>query len=398
MRKILVFAIFIITSFTSEATTPKIVAGQLFYIYASPLTYEVSFKFYTNCSDSIGAGTIPMMVYSSLNCGIAQTVQLKYDSSILNNGALVTLSCSECPDSLNICAEGYLEYTYKAVVVLDTNCTEWTFQVNTLRANNIANINTINNGSILATVNNVARPINSSLVSTSSLFWKVGANLNMTFASNYFNLDSDSLVFENHNPQDSSFFALPQNTSYNTGFTLLNPLGNASVYNVNANTGTILFNAQQTGLYTTSVKCLEYDQITKKLVGTTICDRLFYVSPCYTKSVSFKTNATKNISNLQGAFFSTDTLSDIEIATQNMGSFQIQFKTLDKQNTKEILCDNSAANGSTFNYNYVTDAAGDKLYTIHFNWLPQTSDLGIHNVLFTIQDSFDCNFWRCGQK
>jgi hypothetical protein len=340
----------------------------------------------------LGVGYIPMMVYSPQNCGLSQTVLLYYDSStFIDNGILVNITCSDCPDSLNAC-NGYLQYNYKAIVILDTLCSDWVFKVNVTRPSNITNINTANNGSIFCTLNNVIRPVDNGQFNIYQQFWQVSANQNLTYTTGVYDPDGDSLFFEKQNPLDSSAFVLPQNSNYNTGYSLINPLGTSSSYSISSNTGTILFNAQQTGLYLHSVKCSEYDVVTKDLLGISIRDYLFYVSPCYTHSVKFDSNSY--ISDLQGANYSTDLLSDIQIATVNQASFQIKFKTLDLLNFKQIKCNNNIfGSGSTFNYDFVTTADGYKLYTIYFNWTPQIADTGIHNLLFTIRDSMMCNIY-----
>jgi hypothetical protein len=390
MKKLLIIFAIIIVAISSKAITPKIVAGQLIYTYQSPLHYKVQLVLYANCHEAIPVGNIPMMVYSQTGAGTAQTVQLIFDVNNTNNGLLVKGAClnTECMDSLNVC-DGFLEYTFIANVILDTISTDWTFQVNVKRDNSLTNINISNNGSIITTLNNVARPSNNSSISIIDQFIILGTNMNATYLSGPYDPDNDSLALEIHETLDSSSFVFPQNTNFNSGFTLQNPLGATSVYSLNQSNGSINFTAQQVGNFQTTIKTIEYDRNSQQILGTKYADILFCISPCYSRSVNFINANAPYIDTMTGASFSADTVNDINASVGYPFMFEIKFTPKIFLNYSVVASDYlTTAIGS--NFTFIKDTSINKINTIRLSWTPQITDTGMHTVKFIIDDSLPC--------
>jgi Secretion system C-terminal sorting domain len=387
MYKFFFTLVFLMPTSIMHAFTPKIVAGQVFYEYVGPLQYDVHFMCYTNCDDTFSNTNIPMMVYASQNCGISKIVQLH--KLAVSNGIFISKACpnSTCTDSLNTC-DGYWQYHYSATISLDTFCTEWVFQVNVNRPSNFSNISIGNSGSCIATLNNIARPSNSSIVTLLPQFLITGNNIVQSLLLAPYDADNDSLVFETHYTLDSSSYALPQSINFNAGYTIQNPIGNNNVYAIHPNTGEINFNALNTGLHIITTKELEYDRITKQLIATRFVDHLLCISPCYSHSVDFINPIPPYINSLTGALFSIDTNSDINALINVPFNFKINLKPKVSNNVKQIKSDNlNTAKGSIFSYSI---NANNEI-EIQMSWTPKNIDTGIHIVNILIEDSINCN-------
>jgi hypothetical protein len=390
MNRYLLLVICILQTYLTNAFTPKIVAGGLSYNYIAPMQYQLEMTFYANCNDSINMDSIPTMVCASSACGNQQIVYLQKDISNPNNGKLINVGCEPCLDSLNIC-DGYIYYNYKALVTLDTNCSDWIFQVNVNRPANISNLNTNSGGSLITTLNTTARPINNSVWNSQALVTKTAIFNPYFFVLGSSDSDNDSLFFQNQTPLDSSSFNLPPNGLYNIGYNFTNPLGTNTQFALDSNNGAIQFNAQQTGLFVHSVKISEYDQSTKQLIAISIKDYLIYVSPCKSFSVDFQNPQRPFISALTNTAFSTDTNSDVTFHANNNSGFEIKFKPKEYKAHKIITCNNVQAIGSNYTSSFIIDTDSNNLYSINFKWEPQLTDTGIHEIVFSIKDSMLCS-------
>ncbi len=390
IRLIVTFSILIIfNSINCIGFTPKVVAGSLSYFSTSPLSYTVNLEFYTTCSDSTSIDSIPLQIYSPLNCGNNQTVYLKFQ---YNNTAFFNCpSDGPCIDSLNDCG-GFIKHYYTGIISLDTICTDWHLQVNTIRPNNITNLSNLSQGSLLAIINNVSRPSNASTVTTQNPFYITGTNFPFYYVSGPLEPDQDSLNIVIENSLDSSSFVYPANAIFNASYNLLNPLGPFSSFSLVPNIGTIQCNTSQTGLYVFSLKFEEYDKSTNLFVGSTIKDFLIFASPCYSNSVNFINPTSPHINILNGfAAASTETAYDIIMPPSQASGFKVQFTPKIFSNFKKITCNNTdSAVGSQFSYSINQQLNNPPLHTIDFNWSPQPTDTGIHKIEFKISDSIGC--------
>jgi Secretion system C-terminal sorting domain len=292
-----------------------------------------------------------------------------------------------CLDNLNVC-DGYLLYVYAAIVILDSSCTNWTFQVNVNRPNNITNIIGVNS-SVIATCNTIARQSNNSNIELDIPFIKIGADSNMIVGCGMYDLDNDSLFIEIHNPLDSSYFTLPPNLTFKPGYTLTQPLGMSNSFSINNNNGQLHFNALQSGLFLVTFKVSEYDRNTQSLLCTKFHDVLIYVSPCLSQPYTFVNSALPHIQNIQNGWLSTDTICDVYTTTASALNFNIYYIHNNFSNNMIAVTSNNqtAASGSLVNAYFDTNL----LYNvINFKWNPTVLDTGMHILNFRIKDTLSC--------
>jgi hypothetical protein len=237
-------------------------------------TYLVTYTLYRDCF-GITAPTTAFLSVASTSCG--QAVQNVTMTLSPGSGNEITPSCSTSTSTCNGgSAAGIEEYVYTALVQLPLGCPDWHLWVDDCCRNQ--SISTVQNASgeglyIEAYLNNtVVQNSSPTFNNVPIVFFCIGQ-------TNYFNhgavdADGDSLVY---------YFIAPRNSendpvTYNTGYSVSNPLSSSPGVTINATTGDIAVNPTQQEIGIMSVLVEEYRN--GVLIGRVMRDIQVYTVAC----------------------------------------------------------------------------------------------------------------------
>lgn len=269
-----------------QASASHAAGSDLTYQYLGNNQYLVTYTMYRDCF-GISAPTTKSLRWISNSCGIAaQTITM---NRVVPTGQEITFNC---PGVVSTCnggtAPGIQQYVYTATVTLPQGCPDWNFSVTECCRN--AAITTLNNPAsddlyIEAYLNNTT--INNS----SPVFSNVPVAFMCIGQDNYYNhgvidAEGDSLVYSFINPRDAANVPV----SYNSGFSIANPLSSVPGVSINPATGDIFMRPTASEVGVIAVLIREYRN--GVLIGSVMRDLQIYTIAC--------SNTLPNASGING--------------------------------------------------------------------------------------------------
>lgn len=401
LRSLLLILLFASAAWQSKAT--HVAAADVYYEYLSPLTYKVHLVLYRDCKitssgtpANSGLSGTDGMTATSASCG--QTVNFTVDTTGNNTKKIYGDLCPNinnwCTDYLSI-FPGYEEWHYSGTVVLPQACTDWRFNYDLCCRNNaINNLQTPGGQSlcISAGLNNVARPINNSVVLSIKPIPYVCVNLPKTYLNGPLDPDYDSLVFLGTNPLGQGACG-PITFLPALGASVANPFGTAAPggYSVNSNTGTATFTPITTGVYVIAFTCYEIDPITFDTVGFVMRDVQLNVLNCNAAPPSSQAGTQcYTPAGLLGGTLQPPTPPStcpdvIETCPGSTLTFNVTAISNSVSNLVTTYSNNSASCPGSI-YTAVPPGGGSPV-TGTFTWTPNGTQIGNHTLIITFSDS-----------
>lgn len=295
--------------------TPNVQASHqmgadLSYRCVSGNTYEVTLRFYRDCS-GILPSTEAFVRYSSLNCGQSERILRMPQTQVTEVSPL-------CPTSVanSTCNGGTLPgvmlYEYKALVTLPQNCTDWVLTwnggggVRNSMITNIANPTSVSMF-IFAQLDNSTVSCNSSPIFNNLPITYLCPNQPFNYNHGAIDTDGDSLVYKITAPLDDS----PTNPlTYIAPFSNTNPLSSSTGFTLNQQTGEVIFTPTSAEVTVMAVTVEEYRN--GVFIGSTMRDMQVIVLP---NATCTNTTPTYNVSNVSGGFLRNNTFETCPGAT-----------------------------------------------------------------------------------
>ncbi len=303
------FMIGMLIPFNSRASHN--VGGEITYHYTGvPNTYEITYKFYRDCS-GIPAPTQISLCYSSFSCGTSGTIDLFPIPGTGNE--IPPTPCVPVPVGGTTCnggtGYGVQEHVFQATLVLPLACVDWKFTYEECCRNTISTLlNSQNFGLYLeATLDNVNYPTNSSPTFTTIAVTQFCVNNQFYFDQGAFDIDNDSLVYTLINAQDATGGCpwVPNDLQYaadpNGGvYSGINPFSTtAAGTTIDPLTGVISFTPTLIQNGVIAVRCTEFDRTTATPKGTIKREiQINIVNTCVIATPSFDSTLTATGINL----------------------------------------------------------------------------------------------------
>jgi len=385
MKKILLLS-FLIGIFTlgsvKNANATHFSGSDLTYTCLGGNTYQITFTFYRDCS---GANADPnRTVY--FTC--PSNTSLNFSTvlyPIAGTGQEITPGCSAVPTS---CAGGnsygIQEYVFQGTVTLP-GCSQWTMKTSSCCRNTVSTVNGQGSWTMIAYLNNLDAPCNSSPTFSNKPVAVVCNNQSFCFNHGAVDPDGDSLSYSFYTP----FTNFPNSLNYIAGYSSSNFLNSSTPITIDPLTGDICFTPAQVQSTVTGVKVEEWRTIngTPTLIGTVYRDLQMSVVQCnnYIPTLSGMDTTLSTTYNPNDTTFLIDVcLSPDPINFNIIGQDSDVYNpaTTGSPEKFSINWNNGIPGGTFTTFHNGTDSA-----YANFNWLPTASDVGnIKCFTATIQD------------
>jgi len=251
MKKVLYYPILLVTLLITLASISKTfashaVGGDLTYQYLGPLQYQLTFRFYRDCS-GIAAPTQVTICYNSDSTGLSGQVTL---NPIAGTGQPIAPSlCVPCTGGTQCTGGscyGVEEYIFQGTVTLPAVAPDWIFSFEEC-CRNPAISNLQNPGGIgyyvSTTLDNSNFLINNSPTFAQIPVTQFCINNQFYYDQQATDIDGDSLVYALVAAEDGTCGGAPFNLTYNPGYSPLQPVTTAtgSGVSIDPNTGIVSF-------------------------------------------------------------------------------------------------------------------------------------------------------------
>ncbi len=357
-----------------------IAGGELSYTWLSDSTYQLTFKFYRDCS-GISQPTMVTVCYKSdcdsntYNVTLVPTITI---TGGLPNGSPVNSSCPNYPTTCNGgMLPGYAEWWYIATVTLPSRCSRWVFSTIMSARNPDDNLqnSTLDYFYVETTLNNILAPTNNSVNFTVNPVPFVCDNQPFIYNNGSVDIDNDSLGYEVIQPKTSSYCGAPMtdipfvSSVYNL---YNNPMSCNNTFVLDTLTGELHFTPNLIGSYTFALRVTEYrNQVP---IASTMRDMQVHVLSCNAAAPTIQLDTT------------TVTLVNNKI--QDCSGVPLHFCFSAKSaNPAAVLVatDNHdlSAPGSSITYRGLYT---DSIYGC-VSWLPNDSDAGLKVFTVSVADS-----------
>lgn len=369
-----------------KADASHCAGGELIYKKITDSTYEFIFKFYRDCSGITEPTAATLCAVNPCNSSreyfTLQKIAVLPDGRA--NGSQVANGCpgfkNKCED-LSSAIPGYREWWYSGIAKIKDNCTNWTFTVS-VNARNPSN--NISGGDlvVVATMNNVDAPNNSSPFFTVKPVPFVCINSPYTFNNGVVDAEGDSLDFQLQIPITGTSCSIPLNFSPASLVFKSPPLGlpsnpfqTGNSFVLNQSNGNLSFNPTELGPQTISFVAREYRD--GKLIGSVVRDVQVQVLNCTTPPI----NMLIDTPSLVNGIIKNENIEAC-YAQQLELCFDIKSPT---QGTILTITDNHGISMPGANINY-TNMATDSVRAC-LSWIPTIQDTGLRVLTITVKDS-----------
>jgi gliding motility-associated-like protein len=371
MKRFLPLIIVFLTSLGFSAKASHQSAADIYYDYVSPLTYRVHLIIYRDCT-GITQGSQESM--NAVSASLGQCIPFIVDTTGIVTGFEVGSLCPNVPSQCTNTSStfvGYEEWHYSGEVILPAVAKDWKFTwASCCRNGAIDNMNP-NGMGVYALLNNLARPINSSVRLLIKPIPYVCINQPQQYLNGPYDPDNDSIHFEAATPLDNVGCNTEGPVTYISPYTYTVPIAcSSNIYTINQNTGTASFQPNAFGQYVLGFRCWDIDRITGDTVGMVMRDVQINVVSCASPPpvadtmISAQWSATNHITTCPGNPIQF-TIKGYSLSGSN---------NLHGTSTAAFTCP-----GSTMNF---TPATGGSIVTGTFNWTPTTGGTSVIIVEF----------------
>lgn len=372
---------------TTVAKADHSAGGELVYEHISGSQYHFIFKFYRDCT-GIGAGPVMYMCAINTCDGSRFISELNLMKTLPDGSPNGKVLGNGCPNYPNTCVSptstlpAYQEWWYDDTVTLQNKCTDWTFTVAQSSRNTASNISNVGDLVLMATINNVDAPTNSSPYFSVPPVPFVCLNSPYTYNNGVVDKDGDSLVFLGQIPITFATCNYPQFTNVAILSSKTPPLGlpgnpfqTNNTYTLNQNNGNITFTPGEQGPQTVSMIVREYRN--GKIIGSVMRDIQVQVLNCTTPpvAITIDQNSIKNGRMNQG---------NIEVCANEELEFCFDVASTDLTAVLATSDNHTfSAPNSTITYsNYGTNRVRGC-----FKWKPTDADSGLKVLTVSAKDS-----------
>ena len=387
MKKIFSIALLLSLFFFAgikESKATHFSGSDLTYTCMGGNTYLISFTFYRDCSGA----TAPSVMRVTFNCSSNSSFNFYVDmNKITGTGQEITPGCSASPTRCSGTSYnnyGIQEYVYQSTVTL-APCNSWTISCSSCCRNTVSTVSGQGSWTMLATLNNLNAPCNSSPTFSNKPVAIVCNNQAFCYNHGALDPDGDSLVYSFYSP----FTSYPSSVPYSGGYSSTNFLSSSTPITIDPVTGDICFTPNAILSTVTGVKVQEYRTIngTPTIIGTVYRDLQMKVVQCNNQIPVISGMDT----TLSHTYDPNDTTYRIDVCLSNdpiefdINGFDAD--TFHPGNTGHperfsISWNNGISTGSFTTHYNGTDSA-----YAHFSWLPTAADVGnIKCFTATIQD------------
>ncbi|RLD63770.1 MAG: hypothetical protein DRI84_09295, partial [Bacteroidetes bacterium] len=276
------FSIILLTSILlfsgiKESQATHLAGADLTYTCLGGNTYLITSTFYRDCS---GAGA-PTTQTISFNCSSNPAFNFTATlQRIPGTGQEITPGCSASPtrcSGTQYNSYGVQEYIFQGTVTL-APCNSWTIQTGSCCRNTVSTVSGQGSWTMLARLNNLSAPCNSSPTFSNKPVAIVCNNQSFCFNHGALDPDGDSLVYSFYSP----FTNYPASVPYIGGFSATNFLTSSTPITIDPVTGDICFTPSAILSTVTGVKVDEYRNIngTPTLIGTVYRDLQMKIVQC----------------------------------------------------------------------------------------------------------------------
>lgn len=376
----------IIFSF-QNASASHIMGADITYKCLGNNQYEITLDVYNDCASTVKPSNSYSLTLTSISCAKNFTFSLpKFGVEKEVSGVCATYIDSTKCNGGNL--PGTEKWTYRDTIQLTSNCSDWVIGWSSCDRNNaITNIK-VGLGVCLyteATLNNANGLCNSSPQYASLPIPYICSNQLFTYSHGAFDSDGDSLSYQLAQPLS----AAGKPISYNTGYSITEPVKNTGGFNFNPETGTMCFTPSQQQFSVVSVKVLEYRN--GVLIGTYLREMQLVVSAnCSNTPPTIGGGSCSDIgaiSNLKGG--SSVNQTDSNVVTMCPGdSISFNMRFVDNDGDKVTLTSQVGVSipGATLS----VDSNGLNSSPIaKFSWMPTVADTGV-NILTLISEDNSC--------
>jgi gliding motility-associated-like protein len=324
----------------------------------------------------------------TFNCSSNSSFNFYVDlNKIAGTGQEITPGCSASPTRCSGSQYnnyGIQEYVYQGTVTL-APCNSWTISCSSCCRNSVTTVSGQGSWTMLATLNNLNAPCNSSPTFSNKPVAIVCNNQAFCYNHGALDPDGDSLVYSFYSP----FTNYPSSVPYTGGYSSTIFLSSSTPITIDSITGDICFTPNAILSTVTGVKVQEYRTIngTPTLIGTVYRDLQMKVVQCNNQIPVISGMDT----TLSHTYNPNDTTYRIDVCLSNdpivfdINGFDAD--TFNPGNTGHperfsISWNNGIPTGSFTTHYNGTDSA-----YAHFSWLPTAADVGnIKCFTATIQD------------
>jgi gliding motility-associated-like protein len=390
MKRIIGLLAILTLLFATKAEATHYAAVDIYYVYKAPLNYDVHLILYRDCTPgNAGFSSIEGMCAVSASC--TQNINFSVDTNGTNDPLNGDTLDQLCPGVQNKCQNasslfvGFEYWHYVQNVTLPSACADWKFIWQSCCRNTTSNMQGQPGISVIAELNNLARPVNSS-VRLAILPIPYVCNLQLT---NYLNgpidPDLDSIVFVGQAPQENGNCqtGLSTDCGYAGSFSAAAPLPLVGAYVVNPSTGVATFTPNGIGNYVLAFRADEYDRITGVKVGSVMRDVQISTVGCTSPAPIINPPTAPVI-------FSNSTYS-VDICPGSVLNFSVTGISQSGSNNLFVYGNQSFLGGTCLPTNppVVTASApgGSSPNTATVTWAPQSCNSGPNVLILTFADS-----------
>ena len=354
-----------------DAKATHFAGSDLTYTCLGGNTYQITFTFYRDCSGANADQQMNTSFSCSMNSSLSFSVPLQ---RVPGTGQEITPGCSAVPTSCSSGSNyGIQEYVFQGTVTLPP-CNSWTISCGSCCRNTVSTVTGQGSWTMLATLNNLDAPCNSSPSFSNKPVAVVCNNQSFCFNHGAVDVDGDSLAYSFYTP----FTNYPNTLTYNAGYSSSNFLNSSTPITIDPLTGDICFTPNAILSTVTGVKVEEWRTISgvPTLIGTVYRDLQMSVVQC-TNNIPILSGMDTTLSH---TYNPADTTYIIDVClSPDPITFDINGYDADVYNpattgSPEIfsISWNNGIPGGTFTaHNNLTDSA-----YANFTWLPTLADVG----------------------
>ncbi|MFM2386856.1 MAG: hypothetical protein RL660_1613, partial [Bacteroidota bacterium] len=372
--------------FSNKVNATHYAAMDIYYEYVSPLVYDVHLIIYYDCNPQSAPPQYQQTMYAQ-STSLSQCISFQVDTTGLGLEALDTVT-SVCPNIGSQCTNpnsifiGYKKVHCVGQITLPSTAADWRFVWSTCCRNGaILNLNPAQVGmGVVATLNNIARPVNSSPRLLVDPVPYLCQNQLSQYVNGPFDPDNDSLRFVATPVLENSTCNATDTCTYTVPYWSKQPLPCPS-YEVDPTTGTVCFTPTQIGTYVLGFTCYDIDRNNGDTVGSIMRDVQVNIASCFGAPI---VNCIPTPDSAEYTICPGTTLCFDDTCTATNTAALLVAKS-----NNQLVCPGSTFIHPPFSYGSMITA---------FCWTPSDSDAGPHTLLLEYTDSTCVNAQPILQK
>ncbi|MCB9046719.1 MAG: gliding motility-associated C-terminal domain-containing protein [Chitinophagales bacterium] len=365
--------------------------------------YEITLIVYHACQTCyLDAGTTAPVYYKSAT--------LEAAGSPNASGTVTVTSLTTAPDtSHQLCAQfadsnsckqlstasrfpAFRVRTYKGTVTLPSAQTDWRFFWSNGGRNN-SNLSGCGSIYVEAGLNNVTKYNNSTPRFLSNPLPYICVGQPTTYLNAPYDPNGDSIyVYQQipFTPTGGGVNQTGQVCGYNAGWSLADPIGSSTGYQLNPLTGSATFTPKTTGFFVLAFRGEDYERGSGQLLSYVYRDVQVTVLPCTAPPPDIDSVAQVITSIQNATLVQTPTQGEVVyVCPGSAMEFSVNSATDSTTHNVYMYANTSLLPGS----NFTVTGQGSNSVTGNFTWTPTQSHIGDHSLVIESKDS-TCTLWQ----